>query len=58
MVQYEVEMVLPHDFYSGLNGSQPVDAIKHLTIGINNYFSGSNINVLLCFYLKHLTLIN
>ena len=44
MVQYEVEMVLPHDFYSGLNGSQPVDAIKHLTIDINNYLSGSNVN--------------
>ena len=45
VVQYEVEMVLPHHFYSGgLNGSEPVDAVRQLMIDSNNYLSGSNIS--------------
>ena len=45
VLQYEVEMILPLNFYSGgLNGSQPVDNVIKLMIDSNNYLSGSNIS--------------
>ena len=57
MVQYEVEMVLPHYFYSGgLNGSGPVDAVRQLMIDINNYLSGSNISNALFLFIETLNI--
>ena len=57
MVQYEVEMVLPHHFYSGgLNGSEPEDTVRQLMIDINNYLSGSNISNALFLFIQTLNI--
>ena len=52
VVQYEAEMLLPDDFFKGLNGSEPIEAIKQLITDSNNFLSGSNISSTFFFFIE------
>ena len=52
VVQYEAKMLLLDDFYRGLNGSEPIEAIKQFIINSNNYLSGSKISDTILFFIE------